>query len=128
METPAPAKPKARVREIAVTVITERGHSALVEWMDGGDKRRGYVPAEAVAGGKCAEDVLKAAHLYGVAWEKYIEIKATPTAVAQALRGSGIWTIDDLTRNPGGAQSAINSVVGISAGMLRKIAMRGEGG
>ena len=137
VEKKAPAKePKRPGREartgkpISVTVVEQRGKSALVEWLDGGDlPRRAYVPADEVLASKVDTMVLEAGIPYGVAWDEAVTLpKITQRALCAALRKQGLWTIADLEANPKYFQRVLHDLTGLTIGSLRQAAKAHEGG
>ena len=80
---------------VPVKVIGARGGSALVET---GDYRRAYVPVETVIDSTVDPAILERGVPYGVAWEKYITITATPESIAADLRRHGIYCLLDLKK------------------------------
>ena len=92
-----PPKPR-KVRMVTVRGITRTAASALVEWAEGGDLRRAYVPREAVQDGKVSEEDLELGAQVGVPWEDFFNRSPTPLELARALRLRGIFTLDDMRR------------------------------
>jgi hypothetical protein len=131
-EEKAEKKPRTRKLIEGVGIIAKEGESALVQWNDGGALKRGYVPAgEVSADGKCPADVLSASIPHGALWEEILEeiLRTRPLtadAFATSLRAHGIWTAEDVERNPRGAQRAINAIVGVTIGALRRAAQKNE--
>ena len=96
-EKPA-TEPKAPDPRLPVRVVGQKGASILVEWLDEGAMfRRAYVPADKVRDGSVASKELAKGIPYGLPWEKWIEITATPELVANALRRQGVWNWEDIT-------------------------------
>ena len=75
-------KKERKPKLVAVKVIESKGKSALVQWADGEDLRRAYVPASKVKDGQCDEDALGAGIPYGVPWEELISIDIDPAKSA----------------------------------------------
>jgi len=95
----AKEKPRPEPR-VPVRVIGSKGESALVEWMDAeGMYRRVYVPLAKVTKGTVASKDLERGIPYGLPWEDYIEVTATPASIANELRRMGAWRREDLTAN-----------------------------
>jgi hypothetical protein len=103
---------------IPVKVIGQKDGSALVEWQDGdGMYHRAYVPQEKVAGGAVEPKVLEKGIPYGLPWEEWIEVTATPAHVANELRRMGVWCKADLNH---AALNAVNK--GFDQGaLLRRV-------
>jgi len=121
-------KPRARKLIEGVGIVAKEGASALVQWSTVDGLKRGYVPANEVsADGKCPADVLSASIPYGAPWEEILEeiLRMRPRTAdefANSLRAHGIWTAEDIERNPRGAQRAINAIIGVTIGALRRAA------
>jgi hypothetical protein len=124
-ETKKQPEPK---REFTVTVIERKGKLALVQWLDGDDLRRAYVPANKVVGNRCDEDTLKVGIPYGVPWEALIQVEIDPAAIANELRKQGVWTARDLEMKPRALRQAVDRVTGLTPGALRRSAVQYEKG
>jgi len=125
---PKTRKAPAKRRLVNVTIVTQAGQTVLVQWHDG-VARRAYIPADEVKAGKVAVDVLKAGIPYGAPWEEILtdilnSRDISPEAFAAALRGRGIWTVEDMERNPREARRAIDAAVGIHIGELCRMMRR----
>ena len=119
----ASKKPKKRVKKITVSVIRIQGESALVEWVVDGIIRRAYIPRDSISiDKKVEEDILSEGAPYGASWEKVKIPEITADELAQALRRSGIWTVDDLRKNPNLALSAIQSIYRVGLAALNEFA------
>jgi hypothetical protein len=79
---------------VAVTIIKSKAETALVQWLEAGALKRGYVPLALVQEGQVDADELSAAAPYGVAWEQFLRPAALE--IAEDLRREGIWTVRDL--------------------------------
>jgi hypothetical protein len=92
-------KPRPEPR-VPVRVIGSKGESALVEWIDAeGLYQRIYVPLAKVTKGTVASKDLERGIPYGLPWEEYIEVTATPASIANELRRMGAWRREDLTNS-----------------------------
>ena len=122
-EQPQPKKRQRRVM-VDVTVVTQEGEGALVQWMkpDGKNVVRGFVAVADVKDGKCDKAVLKAAHSYGVPWAKLLVldpiVEIVPERVEDELHRRQIWTVADIEGNTMGAQHALLTVAKLSIGDL----------
>ena len=122
-QQPQPKKRQRRVL-VDVTVISQAGEGALVQWMkpDGKHVSRGFVAAADVKDGKCDKAVLKAAHPYGVPWAKLLVldpiVEIVPERVEDELHRRQIWTVADIEGNAMTAQHALLFVAGLSIGDL----------
>jgi hypothetical protein len=89
--------PEEAPRLVPVRLVAQRGESSLVEWLDAeGLYRRAYVPAALVQQGFVPALDLNRAIPYGIEWEKYIQVTATPQSLANDLRRRGMWTWEDI--------------------------------
>ena len=112
-------------KPIPVTVVEQRGKSALVEWLDGDLPVRTYVPAGEVLLEKVDRMVLDAGIPYGEAWDAAVTLpKITPRALCAALRRAGYWTIADLEANPKNFQRVLHDLTGLTIGSLRQAAKK----
>lgn len=92
------AAPKRKPRLVEVKIIKIKGGTALLEWREAGEPKRGYVPEAVIEAGKVNEEELEAAAPYGLAWEAYIPRADASTVLARTLRDANIWTAEDLLR------------------------------
>ena len=110
-----------------VYVIAKKGASVLVQWNEGETVKRGFVPIKAVTGDQCISDILDMAISQSVGWDKFIQpITISPERIANALYGAGFFTVQDIERDPIGAQSAINVAVGINAAAICRLARNSQ--
>lgn len=115
-------------RKVAAGIIAQAGAVALVQWKDDGALQRTYVPTAEIVKGRCAVDVLNAGIPYGAPWEEILEKilstrPITADALADSLRAHNIWTGKDVESNPRGAKRAIDAIVGVTIGELRRAAL-----
>jgi len=82
---------------LPVRLVAHKDGSALVEWLDeAGNYRRAYVPLSKVKDGEVSARDLGKGIPYGLPWEDFIEVTATPEFIANELRRHGCWTQADL--------------------------------
>lgn len=119
MEKP---KPK-RVKYISVRMIQSSGKSMLVEWIDDGILKRGYVPASEYDSKKMKvpESVLQSAVPFGVDWSR-ADVQIDMEKLDQELKKSGFWTVEDLKRNP----QQVNTIIMRTAGLNRQALKEAE--
>ena len=101
-------QPKARPPDprLPVRLVGQKDGSALVEWLDeAGLYRRAYVPADKVKDNTVASKELAKGIPYGLPWEEWIEVTATPEHIANELRRHGVWCWADLNH---AALTAVN--------------------
>lgn len=119
---------KRKSKMIPVRIINQQGLTALVEWMAGDDYKRAFVPLEAVTEGVCAEDVLAQGVSYGVAWEDFIKVQATPQRIARELRRYGVWTLADLQQRIATAKAAAWEACSLDLAALIRAVKNQQGG
>ena len=95
---------KKKPEPIPVRVVGEKGESALVEYQVDGMYRRRYVPGKSVKDrernrGEVSPITLGKGIVYGLPWEDFVEITATPESVANELRRRGVWYIEDMNHS-----------------------------
>ena len=101
-----------------VKLIKAKNNSALVEYVFDGKLSRCYIP-QAEFGGHVLNSVLQQGIPYGFAFEE-LDIKFDSAKLADELHQVGIWTVDDLLKNPKGLASALNQTLSeITANILR---------
>ena len=81
---------------LPVRLVAHKDGSALVEWIDEGMYRRVYVPLAKVDQGTVAGKDLAKGIPYGLPWEDWIEVTATPENIANELRRQGVWCWQDI--------------------------------
>lgn len=108
-------KPK-KIKKIQVRVVEVRGPSAVVEFAGG--LKRAIIPLEEIEEDSVSAETLELGVPYGAPWESLVQLKATPQQLADELRRNGIWTIEDLERNPRAAIGALQTVYGADLSAL----------
>lgn len=113
-----------------VRIVSTHNRSALIEWMDPEEGiKRGIIPEELIMNSEVLEELLFTAIPYGVDWAFALEgvlHEVTPKILAEALYGSGFWTLQDLRQNPNAVIGVILSVCGIDFQTLVIAAERQE--
>ena len=111
-----------------VEVIRKKGQVVLVQW----EGQRAYVPAEVVVDDQCPSEELQMGIPYGVPWAEVVgDLILTGEEIEYTLRGHGIWTLEDVRKEPMKAAAALLAVhkMGVSDLIRRAMnAMRTEGG
>jgi len=108
-----------------VKVIGTKSQSALIEWSRDGELHRGTVPEEVIIDGTVRDDLISIAIPYGLDWGYILQNvmnTVTPQIISNNLHNAGIWTIDDLRRNPMVAVGAIQSAYGLDFSILLRSA------
>lgn len=91
-----PKKAKPPEPRLPVRLVAHKDGSALVEWLDDSGYHRVYVPLEKVKDGAVSAKDLAKGIPYGLPWEDFIEVTATPEFIANEMRRHGCWTQADL--------------------------------
>lgn len=90
--------------------IKRAGSAALVEWKEDGRAQRAWVPVELAEDKEAAQMGIP----YGIPWAEIIAPKAIfPEDLEAALRGRGIWTVEDAQANPQAIVGAIVELIGV---------------
>jgi hypothetical protein len=117
-------------KTLIVTEVRRDRQAVLAQYLapDGSLERR-IIPSEALAAdGEVAAQDWQLGIPFGLPWEDLIVFKATPLDFANNLHRQGIWTADDLSRNPNAAFAAWQETYQLDiAGLLHlaKIASSG---
>lgn len=106
-----------------VMIVKREGETAVVEWREEGTPYRSIVPVSALT---VAQPGLREAECeypergipYGEDFSLLITPAATPESVDRALKLAGIWTAEDLHRNPNGAIGALQRAYGVDLAAL----------
>lgn len=104
---------------IAVRVIRAQGPAVLVQWTDGDDLRRAYVPAREVLDGQVSSETLAAGIPYGLLWEEIVAFSVTPERLARELRRRGVWTTEDVLRQPNSIVAALQAAYRIDLAAIQ---------
>lgn len=104
-----------------VKVITRSLGRMVVEWVEDGKLRRGELPQSDLIGEDQVEDhKLEWAVPYGEPWEE-VTLQASSEELAEGLRRAGIWTVEDLERNPEVARAALMAAYALDFHSLLKL-------
>jgi len=107
---------------ITIKVISQRGQSALVEYIKDGVLKRVTIPTKDIVDGQISNYKLKLGIPYGIEWSKYIRLDATPQDLEQNLRRAGIWTKEDALQNAQRVLGAIQATYQVDLGAIMRIA------
>ena len=118
---------KFPARCVPVRVIVQNKGAALVEWVVGDDWARGYVPTSQIVGDMVKDSDLDESATYGLDWATIIgPLDVTVQDVARELRCAGLWTEDDIRKQPREAEAAFRRACHVSvAELIRRIELRG---
>lgn len=101
-----------------VKVISRRGQSALVEYLEDGKLRRVTIPARDVIDDQVSQYKLRLGIPYGLPWETICNHPALP----DLLRQRGIYTYNDLKAKHQEALNAVLTAYGQDLQTIMKLA------
>lgn len=99
-------------------IVKERGHAAIVEYIQDGLIQRVILPREHAQD----RDKIPLGIPYGEPWERIIKLSVTPEMVANELRKRGIWTYEDLMNSPQKVVAALQAAYGVDMSNLLRLA------
>ena len=101
---------------VKAKVITTHNDITLIEWIDNrGYYLRAWVTPdmiELIEGQSAQVNNPEMGIPYGQDWSELIEQSITPAMVANSLRRSGIWTLEDLLSRPNEVHGAVIATAG----------------
>jgi hypothetical protein len=106
---------------INVKIIQHQGHSALVEYIEGGKTKRVTIPATAIKDEQVSKYKLDMGIPYGVPWSQ-IRLSASPEKLEQELHRVGIWTAEDALNNAQKVLGAIQATYTVDLSKIMAIA------
>lgn len=109
---------------IPVRIVKEDGMTVLAEYQDDETLRRCYLPFGLIEDGKVAASELEAALTYGFPFEEVIKPEVTPERIAACLRKRGLWTIEDVKRQPNMVILALQEAYAIDLRYLKQLKER----
>lgn len=118
-----PVSKRGNKMKVKVKVIGNQGMSSLVEWVIDGVIERGYVPTGMVEEDHVNGKELELAIPYGLPFASLITFQANPVDLERELHRLGIWTFEDMTRDPNACISALQRVYATDYAALRIAAM-----
>lgn len=95
---------------VTVEVIERDKKSVLIAWMDEGQYRRAYAPANKLSGNEIDGADLEKCPPYGLPWEKLLSGLPNADAIANDLRRRQIWTAQDFKRGRAEVNAAIQKM------------------
>lgn len=112
---------------VPVRVIAQNKGAALVEWVVGDDWARGYVPLLQVVDDTVKRSDLNESATYGLDWVTIIgPLDVTAQDVARELHRAGLWTEDDIRKQPREAEACFRRACHVSvAELIQRIEQRG---
>lgn len=99
-----------RKKLVPVTVISQTGKSAVVQWLEKDDLKRVTIPKDKLEGGKVDAQILKAGVPYGLLWENVNLPEFAVEDLAKELRRHNVWTAADAQLNAVQVRAAVQSV------------------
>lgn len=104
-----------------VTIVRTKDSSTLVEYVEDGVLSRKYVPTAAVNGSLVADEVLSRGIPYSYPWED-VELKFNMSKFANELHNVGVWTVDDMLKNPQKLSAALHAAFAENLSNILEIA------
>ena len=101
------SKEKKREEVVDVKIIEHRGKAKLVQTVQDGSPRRYVVETVKIKDGKVASGVLKKSPEVGEEWAEMVGFKGTPDDLDRIMRINGLFTREDIQKNPGALQASI---------------------
>lgn len=118
---------KPTIQNISVNLLNTKGQSSLVEYVENDVRRRVYIPADLVKDGFVSSQELSRGIPYGYPWEE-ISFNVGGVHLAEQMQAQGLWTIEDVLKNPKKLRSALNAVVTAQLSEILTIAHREKKG
>lgn len=91
-----------------VTIVRTKDSSTLVEYVEDGVLSRKYVPTAEVKDSIVADEILSRGIPYGYPWED-VELKFNMPKFANELHNVGVWTVEDMLKNPQKLSAALHA-------------------
>src|SRR5688572_23512470 len=117
------------IQHVVCELVKQKGTSVLVQFVSDGMIKRVFIPLDKFGDGHVPENVLQQGIPYGYPWE---EIELTVTfdgqLFANELHNLGIWTADDLLKNPQGAWSALRATLADNVNNILSLASQEKKG
>lgn len=118
----AESKPKPKPKPTRVRRVSTKGGMMLVEWEDpkGDGLQRYWVTMTMIVdtldddGNYVTVEAPERGVPYGVDWKAVLpKLKTTTTDVANEFKRRGIWTYEDMSRNPNLVRTALATALGL---------------
>ncbi|NMC34202.1 MAG: hypothetical protein GYA36_17345 [Veillonellaceae bacterium] len=118
---PQDTQSKKASKTIPVTVIAYVGDSAIVEWEDSEDLHRCTLPADIVKPKMTAEELANGIP-YGLPLAEIVTFSASAVEFSRRMHQAGLWTADDIRRNPQRVFRALQAMYAVDvATLMQKI-------
>ena len=108
-----------------ISIISKDNDFVFAQWQDGTMPMRGHIPVELVMGDEVSDEAMSLAIPYGVDWAFFLEGaigNATPERVAECLRSVGLWTLQDVMKNPAAVRGALMQAYSMDFQTILKLA------
>lgn len=115
---------KKPIKQTPVHVFAATDKSSSVEWVDRKGVHRGLIPAGKVVNGKVDQDTLDAAIPYGIPWAEFPLPKVTGEDLQAAMYAAGMWTPEDVMRQPQKVIGALQYLYQVHLGSLVEFAAK----
>lgn len=93
-----------------VKIITPGKDYSLIEYMDNGYAKRVVIDSSEINANQVNDEALEFATAYGLAFDEFEYPSITPELIMRALHDHGIWTADDMRKNPLMVRNALFSL------------------
>jgi len=120
---------------VPVKIIQKNKETVLLEWADGDETKRGYLPAHLViletaeTPSAVVLDELASAALYGVPWADVLPVPQEYAAkLAKSLHNANLWTFEDVRTNMDAAVGAVQSALRMDVSTVLATARKYETG
>lgn len=105
-----------------VSVVRDSGRGTkLVQWSDGKSMKRAWVPAHLINQDlEVSFKTLNESPAYGLPFDHILQsVTISADVVADALHRRGIWTDEDVMRNPEAVSKALIAAMGLSVSSVQ---------
>lgn len=92
-----------------VSVISSKGKSSLVEYVEAGIAYRVYVPAHQVKERLVSNEILASGIPYGHPWDE-IKIDFDMKQFLSEMHNANLWTVEDVLRSPAKVTGVLRKV------------------
>lgn len=112
-----------------ISIIRRNGDFVFAEWQEYDMPFRGHFPSNVVIGNDnegytVSDEAMSLAIPYGMDWAFYLEGAGCPIPgrVAMCLRKAGLWTLQDVVRNPAAVDGALKQAYSLDFQTVMKLA------
>lgn len=107
-----------------IKVLRQDNDKSVIQWTEGGVNRRGIIPAILVNGNYVDDSAMSLAIPYGIDFESILDgniRQVSAMEYTETFHNVGIWTKEDIRRNPQAVQGAILSASGLDFQTLMRL-------